>query len=107
MKLWNRLPREAVNVPSLKVFKVQLDGALSNLICGRHPFPWQRFETLNVEIFKGYLLHKQFCNSTIVCSCWLISLWPGRPRTGISKTTVITRGAWEKNVFLSSTHLLT
>ncbi|KFQ92756.1 hypothetical protein Y956_05383, partial [Nipponia nippon] len=29
---WNRLPREAVNAPSLEVFKARLDGALSNLI---------------------------------------------------------------------------
>ena len=29
---WNRLPREAVDVPSLEVFKVRLDGALSNLV---------------------------------------------------------------------------
>ena len=29
---WNRLPREAVDAPSLEVFKVQLDGALSNPI---------------------------------------------------------------------------
>ncbi|KFR04948.1 hypothetical protein Y956_16470, partial [Nipponia nippon] len=29
---WNRLPREAVDVPSLKVFKTKLDGALSNLV---------------------------------------------------------------------------
>jgi len=29
---WNRLPREAVGAPSLKVFKARLDGALSNLI---------------------------------------------------------------------------
>ena len=28
----NRLPREAVDAPSLKVFKARLDGALSNLI---------------------------------------------------------------------------
>ncbi|KAK4826812.1 hypothetical protein QYF61_011620 [Mycteria americana] len=27
---WHRLPREAVNTPSLEVFKVRLDGALSN-----------------------------------------------------------------------------
>lgn len=31
VKTWNRLAREVVNVPSLKVFKVRLDGALSNL----------------------------------------------------------------------------
>jgi len=29
---WHRLPREAVAVPSLKVFKARLDGALSNLV---------------------------------------------------------------------------
>ncbi|KFP51017.1 hypothetical protein N323_10232, partial [Cathartes aura] len=29
---WNRLPREAVDAPSLEAFKVRLDGALSNLI---------------------------------------------------------------------------
>ncbi|PKU46062.1 hypothetical protein llap_3631 [Limosa lapponica baueri] len=29
---WNRLPREAVDVPSLEVFKARLDGALSNLL---------------------------------------------------------------------------
>jgi len=28
----NRLPREAVDAPSLAVFKARLDGALSNLI---------------------------------------------------------------------------
>ncbi|KFP97134.1 hypothetical protein N329_06744, partial [Haliaeetus albicilla] len=29
---WNRLPREVVDAPSLELFKVRLDGALSNLI---------------------------------------------------------------------------
>ncbi|KFZ67468.1 hypothetical protein N338_03255, partial [Podiceps cristatus] len=29
---WHRLPREAVDAPSLEVFKARLDGALSNLI---------------------------------------------------------------------------
>ncbi|KFZ54896.1 hypothetical protein N338_02188, partial [Podiceps cristatus] len=32
VKHWNRLPREAVDAPSLDTFKVKLDGALSNLI---------------------------------------------------------------------------
>ena len=29
---WNSLPREAVNAPSLEVFKARLDGALNNLV---------------------------------------------------------------------------
>ncbi|KFQ99758.1 hypothetical protein Y956_00476, partial [Nipponia nippon] len=29
---WNRLPREAVDAPSLEVFKARLDGALSNVV---------------------------------------------------------------------------
>ena len=28
---WNRLPREAVDAPSLEAFKASLDGSLSNL----------------------------------------------------------------------------
>jgi len=29
---WNRLPREAVEAPSLETFKARLDRALSNLV---------------------------------------------------------------------------
>ncbi|KFO72208.1 hypothetical protein N303_07187, partial [Cuculus canorus] len=29
---WNRLPKEAVDAPSLKAFKARLDGALGSLI---------------------------------------------------------------------------
>ncbi|KFW01830.1 hypothetical protein N326_11627, partial [Eurypyga helias] len=32
VKHWNRLPREAVDAPSLEVFKARLDEALSNLV---------------------------------------------------------------------------
>ncbi|PKU34571.1 hypothetical protein llap_15127 [Limosa lapponica baueri] len=32
LKHWNRLPREAVDAPSLETLRVRLDGALSNLI---------------------------------------------------------------------------
>jgi len=32
VRLWNRLLREVVGAPSLKVFKARLDGASSNLI---------------------------------------------------------------------------
>ena len=40
MWCWNRLPREAVDVPSLELFKTRLDGALGNRevggsVCGR------------------------------------------------------------------------
>ena len=29
---WNRLPKEAVDAPSVEAFKTRLDGALSNLV---------------------------------------------------------------------------
>ncbi|KFO84712.1 hypothetical protein N320_12896, partial [Buceros rhinoceros silvestris] len=29
---WHRLPREAVDAPSLEMFKARLDGALSHLV---------------------------------------------------------------------------
>jgi len=32
VKHWNRLPREAVDAPSLVVFKARLEGALSSLV---------------------------------------------------------------------------
>jgi len=32
VRYWNRLPREAVDAPSLQVFKTRLGGALSNLV---------------------------------------------------------------------------
>ncbi|KFR14827.1 hypothetical protein N306_07522, partial [Opisthocomus hoazin] len=32
VKRWNRLPREAVDAPSLEVFQARLDGALGNLV---------------------------------------------------------------------------
>jgi len=32
VKHWHRLPREAVDAPSLAVFRAGLDGALSNLV---------------------------------------------------------------------------
>jgi len=32
VKYWNRLSREAVDAPSLEVFKASLDGAVSNLV---------------------------------------------------------------------------
>ncbi|KFR11174.1 hypothetical protein N306_06967, partial [Opisthocomus hoazin] len=32
VKHWHRLPKEAVDAPSLEVFKDRVDGALSNLV---------------------------------------------------------------------------
>ena len=32
VRCWNRLPREAVDAPSLEVFKARLDGALCSLV---------------------------------------------------------------------------
>ncbi|KFP98567.1 hypothetical protein N329_12298, partial [Haliaeetus albicilla] len=32
VRYWNKLPREAVDAPSLEMFKARLDVALSNLI---------------------------------------------------------------------------
>jgi len=32
LRCWNRLPREAVDAPSLEAFKARLDGLLANLI---------------------------------------------------------------------------
>ncbi|KFM02310.1 hypothetical protein AS27_03085, partial [Aptenodytes forsteri] len=29
---WHKLPKEAVDAPSLEVFKIRLDGALCNLV---------------------------------------------------------------------------
>jgi len=36
---WHRLPREAVDAPSLAVFKARLDGALSNLVWWKLSLP--------------------------------------------------------------------
>jgi len=32
VRCWNRLPREAVDTPSLEVFTARLDGALGSLV---------------------------------------------------------------------------
>jgi len=37
--LWHRLPREAVDVPSLAVFKSRLDGVLSSLVWWKVSLP--------------------------------------------------------------------
>ena len=39
VKHWNMLPREAVDAPSLAVFKARLDGTLSNLVWWKGSLP--------------------------------------------------------------------
>ena len=41
VKPWTRFPREAVDVPSLEVFKARLDGAWSKLVYWKVSLPWQ------------------------------------------------------------------
>jgi len=41
MRHWHRLPREVVDAPSLEVFKVRLDRALSNLVYSVMSCPWR------------------------------------------------------------------
>ena len=52
---WNRLPREAVDAPSLETLKVRLDGALSILNCCRCPCSlqrsWTRWPLKNIYIY--------------------------------------------------------
>jgi len=40
---WNRLLREAVDAPSLEVFKARFDGALSSLVWGKVSLPTARW----------------------------------------------------------------
>jgi len=42
VKCWKRFPREAVDAPSLAVFKARLDGALSNLVWWKVSLPMAR-----------------------------------------------------------------
>ena len=42
---WHRLPREAVDSPSLEVFKARLGGALSNLVCWKVSLPMGHLST--------------------------------------------------------------
>ena len=42
---WHRLPKEAVDAPSLEAFKARLDEALSSLIWWGPTSPWQRVGT--------------------------------------------------------------
>jgi len=64
VKHWSGLPREVVNAPSLETFKVELDGALSNLV-------WLKMSLLTAGglgwmASKGPSQPKAFCDSVIL-----------------------------------------
>ena len=61
VRLWPRLPREAVAAPSLAVFKARLDGALSTLV-------WWKMSLLmsgglEPDDLQGPFQPKPFCDS--------------------------------------------
>jgi len=60
---WPRLPGEAVDAPSLEVFKVRLDGALSNLGWWKMSLPMAG--GLDWMIFAGPFQLKPFYDSMI------------------------------------------
>ena len=62
---WNRLPSGLVNAPSLKAFKVRLDGALSNLVWRKVPLSISR--GLELDRPNGSFQPKAFCDS-LVCN---------------------------------------
>jgi len=62
VRLWHRLPREALRAPSLEAFKARLDGALGSLSWWGQPCPWEEVETGESSVS----IHpKTFCNSIL------------------------------------------
>ena len=61
---WNRLPREAVDVPSLEVFKARLDGALNNLLWWKVLLPMAR--GLETDDLLGSFQLKPFYDSVLI-----------------------------------------
>jgi len=71
VKHWHRLPRVAVAVPSLTVFKARLDGALSTL--GWWKMSLFMARGLEPDDLRGPFQPKPFCDSMILtemCSSW-------------------------------------
>jgi len=62
MRPWHRLPREAVDAPSLEAFKARLDGAL-NLI------QWEVSLPMGLDGRYGPFQPKPFCGSVICVVC--------------------------------------
>ena len=71
---WNRLPRVAVDVVSLEVFKTRLDGALSN------PVYYQMWRLVALPVAEGLELDdpwvpfkpKPFYDSMILCQAYYL-----------------------------------
>jgi len=53
MKHWNRLPREAVESPSLRTSEVSLDRALSSLVESKLPLPSVRQGGMTRDTLNG------------------------------------------------------
>ena len=60
---WNRLPSEAVDVPSLETFKARLDGTVSNLVWWEVSLPIAG--GLELHDLKGLFQPKPFYHSTV------------------------------------------
>lgn len=61
--MWNRLPREAADIPSVDKFNVGLGGALRNLIQCKVFLAYSR--SMNYIIFKGCFQPKPSYNSAL------------------------------------------
>jgi len=64
MRHWNGLPREAVDAPSLEVFKARLDRTLSNLIESK-----MSLQTNDLKIKSG-----QTCSDVKLCASYRFEL---------------------------------
>ena len=64
VRLWNRLPRQVVNAPSLKAFKARLCGVLSSLVWWEVSLPIAG--ELELHDLEGLFQPKQFRGSVII-----------------------------------------
>ena len=100
---WNRLPKEAVDAPSLEVFKATLDVALGSLVwrlatlhiagglkfhdhCG--PFQPRPFYDSMIKTFHLYCSNdflgttqQKFCSVAVSAVCWFETPLVQEPRT--------------------------
>ena len=89
---WNRLPREAVDAPSLEAFKARMDGAVSNLVYREVSLPtaggWNQV-ILNVPFNSNHSMNNNkkrhlFCSMApqahphYLSYCWSCDIIPPR-----------------------------